>query len=229
MGNLIRNLLVAAGLLSYPITDPLCQNLCHRQLTPPSPTLHPPPSCLIWHLCLGVLWWNAARLLFLCRCSLLAAVYFAAAPLLPPWLSDLSKGWGGDGRWRRSLASCLGNEKRDKRRCFPSQPVNLDRNYFFFFLNRPLFELTCSLSVSLTSAFLLLLHYTRWSRLYLDTDEELGSFFQTNFSLGSRLVILVQTKSSQIHTYIQHSDDNTCIIKVYKWLFLFSFVGSWRH
>lgn len=56
MGNLIRNLLVAAGLLSYPITASLCQNLCHHQPTTPTTTtsLHPPPSCLIWHLCLRV-------------------------------------------------------------------------------------------------------------------------------------------------------------------------------
>lgn len=30
MGNLIKNLLVASGLLSHPITAPPCQNLCHR-------------------------------------------------------------------------------------------------------------------------------------------------------------------------------------------------------
>lgn len=29
MGHLIKNLLVAAGLLSHPITAPPCQNLCH--------------------------------------------------------------------------------------------------------------------------------------------------------------------------------------------------------
>ncbi|MEQ2313675.1 hypothetical protein AMECASPLE_004478 [Ameca splendens] len=46
MGNLIRNLLVAAGLQSQPITEPLHQNLCHRQ--PPRPALHPHP--LVSHM-----------------------------------------------------------------------------------------------------------------------------------------------------------------------------------
>lgn len=77
MGQLIKNRLLAAGFRSHPITAPPCPNLCHRPLL-----LHPPlqtcPPCLIWHLCLGVLWWNSARLLSLRRCSLLAAVHFAA-------------------------------------------------------------------------------------------------------------------------------------------------------
>lgn len=80
MGHLIKNLLVAAGLLSYPITAPPCQNLCHWPLHP-SPT-QTCPSCLIWHLCLEVLWWNATRLLCLRRCSLLAAIHFAAMMVL---------------------------------------------------------------------------------------------------------------------------------------------------
>ena len=45
---------------------------------PPHPPLLTCPSCLIWHLCLGVLWWNAARPLSLRRCSLLAAIHFAS-------------------------------------------------------------------------------------------------------------------------------------------------------
>lgn len=40
MGYLIKNLLVAAGSLSLPVTTPLCQNRCHRAPVP-SPT-HPP-------------------------------------------------------------------------------------------------------------------------------------------------------------------------------------------
>lgn len=80
MGHLIKNLLVAAGLLSYPITAPPCQNLCHWP-SHPSPT-QTCPSCLIWHLCLEVLWWNATRLLCLRRCSLLAAIHFAAMMVL---------------------------------------------------------------------------------------------------------------------------------------------------
>lgn len=43
MGYLIKNLLVAAGLLSHPITAPPCQNLCHW----PSPTLN---TSLVSHM-----------------------------------------------------------------------------------------------------------------------------------------------------------------------------------
>lgn len=61
-GHLIRSLVVAAGLAIPP----------HYCPTMPKPLLlapaahHPPtltqtcPWCLIWHLCLEVLWWNAA-------------------------------------------------------------------------------------------------------------------------------------------------------------------------
>lgn len=77
MGNLIRNLLVAAGLLSYPITDPLCQNLCHRQLTPPpSPSIHLPR--VSYDICVSGS----------CDGMLLACYFSAGAPC---WLPSISQ------------------------------------------------------------------------------------------------------------------------------------------
>lgn len=86
------------------------------------PPLQPPPSCLVWHLCLGVLWWNAARLLFLCRCSLLAALHYAATLVLHAVTchrlkNKKKKGGGGDGVGSKFKGQCL---RKNWCSCFPS-------------------------------------------------------------------------------------------------------------
>lgn len=96
MGHLIKNLLVAAGLLSHPISAPPCQNLCHR----PS-LLHLPIPLQLKHVprvsydicvsrsCDGML----LRLLCLRRCSLLADIHFAAMLLLAAVAERPVTGW----------------------------------------------------------------------------------------------------------------------------------------
>ena len=83
----------------------------------PLPSVPPPPSpaqtrplCLIRHLCLEVLWWNATCPPYLSRCSLLAAIHFAAMLVL--WLSDLSQAekeleWRSKGQVAGNLGSCF--------------------------------------------------------------------------------------------------------------------------
>lgn len=50
MGHLIKNLLVAAGLLSHPISAPPCQNLCHRPSSYTSPSPFNSNTSLVSHM-----------------------------------------------------------------------------------------------------------------------------------------------------------------------------------
>lgn len=119
MGNLIKNLLVASGLLSHPITAPPCQNLCHRPFRSSPHSNHLPR--VSYDICVSG---SCDGMLLACYSSAGAPCWLLST-MQPHWCCVLwpATGWrikkrgGGYGVGSKFKGQCL---RKNWCSCFPS-------------------------------------------------------------------------------------------------------------
>lgn len=129
-GHLIKNLLVAAGLLSRPIIGPPCQNLCHWR-SHPIPRTNTSPVSHKTSVSRGSVMECYSPTAYLSRCSLLAAIHFAAMPVL--WLSDLSQ---ADTEVEEVESKSKGQVTGNLGSCFPSLSAVYTSNWMIILASK---------------------------------------------------------------------------------------------